>query len=471
MPSATIACGLLLLAAGALLVHTWPWLPTTSPVNVAATAAPGRKVHGRDDALLPGGGGSSGRTVVGEEEVQTTWKVTDPAAASVAQAATQSGLAGPAPSDTSTRGPTQQSSPSPQPQPPQPPQEDAAAAPAHDHNHDRDRDQARPRRPPYGADNDTGGVRGVWKPAAPAPCQQLPATQGVPLPPSMADLCGVVQEGVWPQVLQFYGAKRQPQLRLFVQSADPPGQPMANGPCEKLYLKEFHKRAAKDNPYAIKFAAELLVPTAVRKTRYAVAEAAEADLVLLEACIIGRGQQGQYIKDVAQRMATDPLLHEGWRRHGGSNYVLALTGDHGPCLLFRERAGKNDFFREKIKRWHDESIRNMTFLMNEGSLHGGCYDPLKDLTVPTTVINRTDAPPCETEFAADRRNFVFFSGLLSSKVRGDIKERWEGDGDFVSPQRRLNHEEFLCEMARSVFCLAPRGQAAWSPRLEESMWV
>jgi len=107
--------------------------------------------------------------------------------------------------------------------------------------------------------------------------------------------------------------------------------------------------------------------------------------------------------------------------------------------------------------------------MNEGSLHGGCYSPTKDLTVPTTVVNHAEAPPCGTEYAADRAHFVFFSGLLSSKVRSDIHDKWADNEDFVSPRGRLEHHEFICEMARSIFCLAPRGQASWSPRLEESM--
>lgn len=126
------------------------------------------------------------------------------------------------------------------------------------------------------------------------------------MPNSVAGLCSVVREGVWEQLLEFYGAKQQPPLRIFVQSADPPGQAMLQGPCEKLFVKEFKKRAANDNPYAIKFAAELLIPSTLRKTRYAAISAAAADFVLLEVCIIGRGQQGQYVQDVAERLISDP---------------------------------------------------------------------------------------------------------------------------------------------------------------------
>ena len=37
--------------------------------------------------------------------------------------------------------------------------------------------------------------------------------------------------------------------------------------------------------------------------------------------------------------------------------------------------------------------------------------------------------------------------------------------------KRVSHHEYLCMMAQSVFCLVPRGQAAWSPRLDEAVYA
>jgi hypothetical protein len=34
---------------------------------------------------------------------------------------------------------------------------------------------------------------------------------------------------------------------------------------------------------------------------------------------------------------------------------------------------------------------------------------------------------------------------------------------------RLNYPDYLCALRASEFCLAPRGNAVWSPRLEESL--
>lgn len=63
---------------------------------------------------------------------------------------------------------------------------------------------------------------------------------------------------------------------------------------------------------------------------------------------------------------------------------------------------------------------------------------------------------------------MFLAGKASSPVRTQIWQLLAGDPALHSPTG-LSHAEYLCAMASSVFCLAPRGHAAWSPRLDEAL--
>eukprot|EP00049_Salpingoeca_infusionum_P025635 m.20858 g.20858 ORF g.20858 m.20858 type:complete len:484 (-) comp8216_c0_seq4:72-1523(-) len=285
------------------------------------------------------------------------------------------------------------------------------------------------------------------------------------VPPTIRPLQGLVHPHLLQPMRYFFTQMPPGEFRIFVED-DIDEKPLDSGPCAKLFLKEFHKRVAKDNPYAIKFGAELLIPLAVRASAYSTPDPTKAHLFLVASCIIGQGQQGHHIKVTARTVQEQH--HRFW--NDGARHAFVLTGDHGPCLLFRERMGENEFFRNKVKRWHDESIRNATFLMNEGSLHGGCYDPTKDFTVPTTVIHTNTKPVCAPTVAKDR-HLVFMSGLTSSTVRRRLVDRLQDHPDVFTPTERVLHEEFLCFMAASDFCLCPRGQAAWSPRLEEAIFM
>ena len=42
---------------------------------------------------------------------------------------------------------------------------------------------------------------------------------------------------------------------------------------------------------------------------------------------------------------------------------------------------------------------------------------------------------------------------------------------MLGPKDRVEHDEYLCLMAQSTFCLVVRGQAAWSPRLDEAVFA
>lgn len=293
-------------------------------------------------------------------------------------------------------------------------------------------------------------------------------------PPTVRGLCNVTSPNVQAQLVLFFSSST-PKLRVFIEDADV--RPLVGGPCEKLFFRAFNKREAHDNPYAAKFAAELLIPAALAESPYVTTDRTTANFFLAASCIMGQGQQGQHTA-VATRLVRERYA-DLWERHGGRDHAFILTADHGPCLLYRERMGsQNDFFRYKRKRWQEESLRQSTLLMNEGSLHGGCYDPRKDLIVPTAVVHAAEPLVCPGVGGAVRneadelpRHLAFLGGLSSSTLRQHIIDTYAGDSDFFTPEGRVEHTAYLCHMAESAFCLCPRGQASWSPRLEESIYA
>ena len=291
------------------------------------------------------------------------------------------------------------------------------------------------------------------------------------VPPSVQTLCSVTTRRVQAQLTAFFHGELDP-LRVFVEDADV--RPMQGGPCEKLFNRAFNKREAHDNPYASKFAAELLIPIAMQHTAYSVKDPEEANFFLAASCVMGQGQQGQHTVVAADLVRERYGTY--WERNGGRDHGFVLTADHGPCLLFRERMGsQNDFFKYKRKRWQTDAIKGATLLVNEGSLHGGCYDPTKDIVVPTSVVHNPEPLRCARDGDAGEgppvQHLAFLGGLSSSTLRLHIRNHYAEDADFFTPEGRIEHSEYLCHMAASAFCLCPRGQAAWSPRLEESIYA
>jgi hypothetical protein len=93
--------------------------------------------------------------------------------------------------------------------------------------------------------------------------------------------------------------------------------------------------------------------------------------------------------------------------------------------------------------------------------------PAVTVGVATKTAIVVDSP------AANRRYLAFMAGSHSSRVRLIAYAAFKDDPEFLvlDPKQRVAHHEYLCMMAQSVFCLVPRGQAAWSPRLDEAMYA
>ena len=124
--------------------------------------------------------------------------------------------------------------------------------------------------------------------------------------------------------------------------------------------------------------------------------------------------------------------------------------------------------------WHDERLKTATALLNEGSTQHRCFRSGIDVTVPTsTVVGDEPACPASLNKTGTRSRLAFLAGKTSSRLRWHLAKTFKDDRDFVvvDDEHRMSHADYLCAMADSVFCLAPRGQAAWSPRLDEAIYA
>ena len=157
--------------------------------------------------------------------------------------------------------------------------------------------------------------------------------------------------------------------------------------------------------------------------------------------------------------------------------VVIGTNDHGFCANYKERlerikGGTGLKAPQTFPGWHDEKLKTATALLNEGSTQHRCFRPGIDVTVPTsTVVGDEPACPAAKNKTKTRSRLAFLAGKASSRLRWHLAQKFKDDPDFVvvDDAHRMDHAEYLCAMADSVFCLAPRGQAAWSPRLDEAI--
>ena len=69
----------------------------------------------------------------------------------------------------------------------------------------------------------------------------------------------------------------------------------------------------------------------------------------------------------------------------------------------------------------------------------------------------------------NRTHLAFFAGKIDSEVRKELYKKHGSDGGLIYLPTQLAPADYSCAMASSVFCLAPRGNAAWSPRLDEAI--
>jgi hypothetical protein len=187
--------------------------------------------------------------------------------------------------------------------------------------------------------------------SAPAGCSENGAGE---IPNAINKLCPLFLPGVWADVVEFYQASAP--IRVAVVDVDE-DDGILGTVCGKQYRRWRHGDAAarqnnsdarplpvEHTPYTSKFMAEVVVPEATKRTRYAVggdSAATDIDVVLVSICVMAKGQQGAAISNIER------ALTEGqggtaaafiWKNRP-QDVVAVVTSDHGPCSNFRESLG------------------------------------------------------------------------------------------------------------------------------------
>ena len=388
--------------------------------------------------------------------------------------------------------------------------------------------------------------------------QGTSACGGATPPPNVPAIlyraCPVFSALAWRRICAFYRYEHA-HMRIHVADMEGVGTKLI-GRCPKRLDRGRH--ATRQQAYAVKFAAEIILPHAILRSPLYESNVELATHVIVNACIMGRDQQGAYVNKIWPWMQKSrPDLQTRWSRHDGRDFSIILTGDHGPCPNFYEKTrvdrsnsikssdgsrgsgGNIDYGDDggggggggggdRTPTHFAPELVNAVFLMNEGSTTHGCYSREKDITIPTSAqIGRTssgnaavaanmneyaiDSKPSQEStseeqqakaiavdgaWSADasaatatgvvreepkksssgckdyhrhrRKWLVFYSGVDSNSVRDWVHKLFDNDPDFYLPQH-LSHNEYLCAMRASIFCLAPRGRAVWSPRLDEAI--
>lgn len=360
---------------------------------------------------------------------------------------------------------------------------------------------------------------------------QEDCTGSAGMPHSIKTLCTVVKRGVWPRMQAFFSADADaagvvdhpqlsrrtppPRLKVAVLNLEETSKQgtLEASPCAKKFNRTYFEGRMQTKDYAQKFASELLIPIAMKASPYFWDDPMTADWIVVEHCSIGRAKQGQLQQQIPSLMQKTKWGPEVWAQRR-DRVLLTLTGDHGPCTQSNEKLGQ---FRERP--WIEPRLKGIPMMLNEGSTQGGCYTPGKDFTVPSTAVvsgshdgsrsrsrsrvarsnegeggdayatedqgggggDGTGDTECATLPLSKRRHLGFFAGKIDSEVRKDLykifadnvedasKDAAADDINSLYFPKSANKTTYRCGLKSSVFCIAPRGNAAWSPRLDEAM--
>ena len=324
------------------------------------------------------------------------------------------------------------------------------------------------------------------------------------IPSHIYSMKNVIRPVAWELLHEFFGTPNNP-IKLHVYDIDvEPHNPHGSWDarcglwlkhCNSTFGNAVEMMAGKGAfGYCREFGSEILLSESISRSKYHVDSAEDADFVFVQSCVMGRGQ-GQYQTKLLEKIQEDPVVGNRFKDER-SSIVLTLAADHGTCHNRKERRGgesqkaRNDAVTE---RWFAPGFEGATMMQHEGSLIGlGCYDRRWASTIPTAAASfPLQALSCDALRVVDgvhhhltsatidvhsnnkhskRPNLVFFSGKNSAGVRKQItavinKEKLSVYEDDV----RFDYPAYLCAMRSSVFCFAPRGNAVWSPRLEEAL--
>jgi hypothetical protein len=325
------------------------------------------------------------------------------------------------------------------------------------------------------------------------------------MPPSISGLRAIARPAAWTLLLKFF-ASATPPIKLHVHDLDAHAnakgveETIRNTLCGRRLQKCSETSFAADDldvahdsllSYCREFGAEVLLSESIAQSAYHTNDATNADFIFIVSCIMSRGTAGQYQTQLSKLLEVDPVVNNRFNQAAARDtLVVTLTADHGPCYNRKEKLGSQqqggkNFEWNSTGRWINPDLKGMTIMTHEGSRIGlGCYDRSFAFTIPTGAgslpfnrlkcgLQRTDLatlPVHEDNLHPTRQNLVFFSGKKSAGVRNTVtKVVARGNLSVYHEHARFQYPEYICAMRSSVFCVAPRGNAVWSPRLDEAV--
>ena len=154
-----------------------------------------------------------------------------------------------------------------------------------------------------------------------------------------------------------------------------------------------------------------------------------------------------------------------WNRTQGRDHVFVFAGARGPHIF---------------KDWK-QNIRKSVFLTPEGDRSlSEQFNTWKDVVIPGLEFHEQLWSGSLRGAAGPGRDiFAFFRGTIWNKggksysrgLRIRMHEQLKGQADviFGEPVKECDKECYMRSMARSVFCLCPRGWSPWTLRAYQAM--
>lgn len=264
----------------------------------------------------------------------------------------------------------------------------------------------------------------------------------------------------------------------------------------KIYVYDlpqlYNHQIAARKPWCDKeaFGTEIYIHEALLASPYITKNPEEAHLFFVpvySACIVYRNFGNFKAYRFLVRKALQYIIKNEpyWNRTKGRDHIWAFVHDFGGCLSW------HDNFTEGGSGIFYEELRNSIFLSHLGDLSSKCFDTHKDIVIP---------PMCTEEiyvkgrggFGKNNRTiFAHFRGTVNWHFRYSIPslgiqrgyDRTYSHGVRQRLQQLYAHDKeyflfnegsspsYVEEVSQSIFCLCPRGFAAWSRRLFDSVML
>jgi hypothetical protein len=164
-------------------------------------------------------------------------------------------------------------------------------------------------------------------------------------------------------------------------------------------------------------------------------------------------------RKVAMEMIEDiRFRYPFWNHSMGMDHFYICAHDMGSSVL------------EMVPQW-----KNVIALVNSASAITEYFVPNKDISIPNHpgrgvvpwhVLGSLD----ESDFSK-RRTILFFAGNPSrGSVRPNVFKYFSSTPDVKLIAGYLSEANYTNYLKNSKYCLCPRGNEVWSPRLIESLW-